>query len=276
MVRPRLIALDLDETLLNRRSRLSPANDAALRRAIAAGVEIVVATGRAYATVPEEIRRYPGIRCAITGNGAAVYDLTTGEAVFRRTLPKGAAAEILRLTEDADVAYEAFLDGEAYAGQRYLGELDGYMMDDQRQEYVLATRIPVPDIRAFVLEHGDRMDSLAVIPRNMPVKLAVTERLRQGLREVYITTSSVRLIEINHQDCTKASALKRLAERLNIPREETAAFGNGDNDADMLIWAGCGVAMGDATEYCRASADHICAPYLQDGVAETFEEIFGI
>ena len=236
---PKLIALDLDETLLDRDSRLPEQEALALKRAMAAGAEIALATGRAYATIPEEMLRFPGIRYAVTGNGAAVYDCRTGQAVLRRTLPPGAAKAVLERTAAEDVSYEAFLEGRAYAQADYLEKLHTFMMDRHTQAYVRATRIPVADIRRFVRENGDAMDSLAVIPRDMDTKRRVIETLRK-LDEVYITTSSIRLIEVNHESCTKQAGLQNLAALLGVSQVETAAFGNADNDAEMLAWAGTG------------------------------------
>ena len=272
---PRLIALDLDETLLDRDSRLPPENRAALERAMTQGVAIAVATGRAFDTIPAEIRQLPGIQYAITSNGAAVNQIKTGEAVYRKVLPPSAAQEILGRTEREDVQYEVFVNGAAYAQADYLGLLEGYMMDAYRCAYVRATRRPVPDIRAFIIAHSKELDSLAVIPRNMTVKARVTKSLREMIG-VYITTSSPRLIEINHQDCTKAAGLRFLSGLLKAPQELTAAFGNGDNDAQMLEWAGCGVSVAEGTEICRAAADYITGSYLENGVAQAFRTLWKI
>ena len=271
----KLIALDLDDTLLGRDGILSPGNRAALERAVARGVEVAVATGRAYATTPEEMRRFPGIRYSITGNGAAIYDQTTDSPVMRRVLPPGAAEQVLAILEGMDISYEAFLEGQAFAQEDYLRQLDTFMMDGPTQDYVRATRVPVPDILAFVRKYGNQMDSLAVIPRNMDVKRQVMNRLK-ALESVYITTSSPRLVEINHRECTKQRGLQFLAELLRIPREETAAFGNADNDAEMLAWAGTGVAVAESTPMCLEAADYVTGPYDADGVADAFQVLFGI
>ena len=271
---PRLIALDLDETLLDRESHLPPRNRAALDQAMAQGIEIAVATGRAFHTVPREILEFTGIRYVITGNGAAVYR-TDGTAIIRRVLPPEAAQEALERTRGEDVQYEVFVDGAAYAQADYLEGLETYMMDSHTCAYVRATRRPVEDIREFIRENAHRMDSLAVIPRDMDTKARVMNSLRE-IESVYITTSSVRLIEVNHRDCTKASGLRFLAELLAVPRELTAAFGNGDNDAEMLAWAGCGVAVAEGTELCRASADYVTGSYLENGVAEAIRTLWGI
>ena len=272
---PMLIGLDLDDTLLDRESRLPTEEAEALRRAMERGAEVVIATGRAYATIPREMLEFPGIRYAISGNGAVICNCKTGEVLLRKTLTPRLVRGVLEKTREEDAAYEAFLRGEAYAQADYLKVLHTYMMDQKKQEYVLATRIPVPDILEFIREHAHELDSLAVIPRNMEVKRRVTEALGT-LDGVYITTSAPRLVEVNCADCTKQAGLRFLAELLNIPQAQTAAFGNADNDAEMLNWAGVGVAVGNATPKCMAAADYVTDDFERHGVSKAFQALWGV
>lgn len=117
---PQLMALDLDETLLNQDSRLSQGNRAALAAAVKQGVVIAAATGRAFETVPEEVLGFTGVRYAICSNGAAVYDLLTGETLTRYQLTPEAVAHVLTLAEGENLTYEAFVDGKAYAQRDYV------------------------------------------------------------------------------------------------------------------------------------------------------------
>ena len=199
--------------------------------------------------------------------------MTTGRAIRRQTLPEGAAARVLEAMEGLDVAYEVFLDGAAYAGVSYLREVETFVMDGHRLEYVLATRRPVENIVKFMLEED--LDSIAVIPRGMEARTEAMKRLK-AMEGLYVTSSHVRLIEVNHPDSTKASGLRFLAELLHVPQSRTAAFGNADNDAEMLRWAGCGVSVAEGSALCRASADHVCGSHRESGVAEAFAELWGI
>ena len=269
----KLIALDLDETLLDKDSQLSPRNRKAMERAQAMGAELVIATGRAYDTIPAEMLTFPGIRYAITGNGAAVYDVRTGEAVRRQVLPQDAPRQVRGAMAGLDVAYEIFWQGRAYAQADYLRRLDKYMMDGHRQDYVQKTRRPVEDLRQFVEAHAAELDSMAVIPADLPTRKEALARLR-ALEGVYVTTSHIRLIEVNHRDSTKASALRYLAKGLHVAQSDTAAFGNGDNDAEMLAWAGIGVSVAEGTALCRASADWVTGSYDADGAGEALERMF--
>ena len=114
------IALDLDRTTLNKEGRLSEGNRKALEEVIAAGIHVVIASGRAFDTLPQDILSVAGIEYAITGNGAAMYHLPTGKCLKRSRLSKQAVEAIMNATKAEDVTYEAFIDGIAYADKVYL------------------------------------------------------------------------------------------------------------------------------------------------------------
>jgi Cof subfamily protein (haloacid dehalogenase superfamily) len=267
---PKLIALDLDETTLNPQSRLSPGNRAALEAAIAAGIEIVIASGRSLDTLPEEMTHFPGIRYAICGNGSMVYDLTAHTVLVQHFLPPETAGQVLRLTQGAFLTYEAFVDGCAYAQSDYVNLPTNYLCGENSAAYIQATRRPVPDIAAFLLNHETRLDSLDIVVGNLQVKETMMQRLKT-LSGIYITSSVPHLIEISNEACGKHRGLAFLAEHLGIPQSAVCAFGNADNDADMLAWAGLGIAVANGSPTCRAAADVITSDYLEDGVAQAFE-----
>lgn len=271
----RLIALDLDETTLDRDSRLSARNRAAMERAIQQGVEIVVATGRPMGTVPQEIRTFPGIRYAITGNGAAVYDLTTGEALVRYLVPEQAVEQIIQICQGENATLEVFIQGKAYAQEDYIQHPERFMADAQTKVYVQTTRNPVPDIAALTRDHRAALDSIDLVVADLQTKARLREKLK-AVNGVYITTSVPRLLEVSNEACGKHRGLQFLAERLGVPQQDTAAFGNADNDVEMLNWSGFGVAVENASPGCKAAADHIAPPCWEDGVAQTLEQVFGI
>lgn len=267
---PKLIALDLDETTLDQQSRLSPRNRAALEAAVAAGIEIVIASGRSLDTLPAEMTHFPGIHYAICSNGAMVCDFSTHTVLVQHFLPSETAGQVLSLSQGAFLTYEAFVDGCAYAQEDYVNRPDAYLCGKTTAAYVKATRRPVPDIRAFLLAHRDHLDSMDLIVGNLEVKAEMMQLLR-SLSGIYITSSVPHLIEISNEACGKHRGLAFLAEYLGIPQSAVCAFGNADNDADMLAWAGLGIAVANGSPACRAAADIITADYLDDGVARALE-----
>lgn len=275
MVIPKLLALDLDETTLDRQGKLPPENRRALEAAIDWGIHVVVATGRAMASISEEIRAFPGIEYAIGGNGATLFRLKTGEILRHCMLPAKIPAQVLELSRGEDLTYEAVVNGTAHGQQDYIDDPTRYMADARTAAYVQTTRRPVPDIQAFIRAHENQLESMDLVLGNMETKQRMQEKLKM-LSGVYITSSVPRLLEISHRDSGKHRALKWLAEYLNIDARECAAFGNGDNDAEMLRWAGTGIAVQNATEACLAAADYVTAAHDDGGVAKALETLWGI
>lgn len=150
------IALDLDGTTLDKDGKLPEENRKEIEEAIAQGIEIVIASGRAYDTLPKEVLDIQGIGWAITSNGAAVYRLPQGEAAFRSTLPSEVAKELLDCTAEENVSYETFVAGHAYTDKKMYDDPMAYGCTEYGAKYLRATRKPVPDIRDFILEHQQR------------------------------------------------------------------------------------------------------------------------
>ena len=112
------IALDLDRTTLNAQGKLSKANEEAIRKAVAKGIHVCIASGRAFDTLPQDVVSIPGIEYAITSNGAAVYRIQDKQCLRSYVLTEQSVKKILELTKDFPVTYEGFIRGTAYAAKR--------------------------------------------------------------------------------------------------------------------------------------------------------------
>ena len=270
------IALDLDRTTLDGAGRLSPGNRQALEYAIGKGVHIVIASGRAFASLPRDVLAVPGIEYAITSNGAAVYHIPTGTRLHSYTLLPRSVEELLRLTDGEPIAYEAFVDGEAYADAAYVADPVGHGATPQAIPYIQSTRHPEADIRNFIRAHIDCLDSLDLGVRSEGDKRRIWASLRAAVPDIYITSSVQQLIEISHRDAGKHSGVRYVAEQLGLTPSQVAAFGDGDNDVDMLSFVGCGIAVANASPACLAAADRVSVRHDLDGVAHGIYEILQI
>ena len=266
----RLIALDLDDTTLGSDSHLAPETEKALKRAVKAGIEVVVASGRAFKALPAEILGIGGISYAITTNGASIEHVPDGRRTMSLSLKPGSVMRILELFGSERL--EAFVDGQPYCDAEYAADPLRYGCAPAYVEYVRTTRKPVADMRGFILQNIDRLDSIDVLSK--PGAHHDELRKKAGMLEnVYVTSSSPRLVEISDADAGKGAALKRLCAMLGVPSEQAAAFGNGDNDADMLRFAGLGVAVKNASKSCLEAADCVCASNDELGVAQMINKI---
>ncbi|MDY3730997.1 MAG: Cof-type HAD-IIB family hydrolase [Candidatus Choladocola sp.] len=261
------IALDLDKTTLDSNGALSSANRQAIEYAIQKGVHVVVASGRALDSLPEEVCRIPGIHYAITSNGAAVYELHTRKCLKQYKLTADSVRAILKLTEHMEVAYETFIDGKPYALKDYVEDPVRFGAAVKAIPYIQNTREPVPDILSFIEDHIECLDCIDVVVKGEDRKMQLWAMLQEQVQDIYITSSVPQLLEISYKDCGKHTGAKFLLDHLGLEREGLAAFGDADNDVDLLRFAGCGIAVANATSGCRLAADYVTKSNDQDGVA---------
>ncbi len=272
----RCIALDLDRTTLNREGRLSTANRQALEYAIARGICVIPASGRAFTTLPKDICAISGVEYAVTSNGAAVCRIPGGEVLMRRCLPPQSAERILALSDEPGVTYEAFVNGVAYADAVYMKDPASYGASPEAIEYLFTTRRSAADIRLFLKLHAHELDSVDVICWDANRMARLRSRFEKHMPEVYMTSSSIQRLEFSQLGTGKHTGVMWVLERLNLLPEQLAAFGDGDNDAELLHIAGFGIAMENATPICRAAADAITLHHDADGVAHAIYNILKI
>ena len=267
----RLIALDLDDTTLLPGGILDGFTRDTLAQATARGIEVVVASGRSFASLPREVLSIPGINYAISSNGAALVDTRSGERIAAFTLRRDCVLRILELFRGE--LFEGFVDGKAYCDARYYADPVRFGCTPDYVGYVHTTRTPAADMPAFLLSNADRLDSIDVLCGTAEHKTELMPKT-EAIGSVYVTSSAPKLIEISDAESGKGRALRRLSELLGVPREDIAAFGNGDNDADMLKFAGTGVAVANASDACKNAADIICESNAENGVAKTILRFF--
>ena len=286
----KLAALDLDGTTLRPNGTLSDRTKNALENCLRHGIEIVIASGRAYATLPDEVLAVRavgcadvsdktvmnevsrGIRYAITSNGAAVNEVPSGKRLWAKCLSMKAVEHILNVEEGELAAMETFVDGVPYAGEDYVRNPERWGCPSSSVGYVKNTRRPVADIRKFILEHRDRLDSIDFICGDMNLKQRLEKRILAEAEDVYATASVPHLLELSAAG-GKGAGLRTVCELTGILPEETAACGNADNDADMLLISGIGAAVADATPGCLDAADIVIGTNREDGVAEFLEKL---
>ena len=269
------IALDMDRTTLNAEGKLSDKNKKALQYAIDKGVHIVIASGRSFSALPEDVMALKGIEYAITCNGAEVYYIPEKKRMKSYCLSKQAVVAIMEITKDMPVTYEAFIRGQAYAGIEYINDPVRFGATRQAVDYVKRTRMMIEDIKSFIMEHNTELNSMDIIVKDRDLKRQAWELLEQQVEGIYITSSIDQLIEISDKYAGKHSGLKFVAAHLGISDKETAAFGDADNDVDMLKAAGIGVAVANGSKKCLDAADMTVSRHDADGVAEGIYKLIG-
>lgn len=276
MSKVRLIALDLDGTTLDSSKQVSEKNRNAIINAVKNGVHVCIASGRAFDTLPSVVTEIPGIEYAITSNGAAVYEIRDKKCLRSYKLTAESVKTILELTKDMPVTYEAFIEGRAYAGSEYIHNPVKFGATKEAIHYIQTTRTLIDDITGFIRQHVDELDSMDIIVKDADMKERVCDAIYKETQDVYITSSVKQLVEISYKDAGKKSGVKFLADRLGVSKEEIAAFGDADNDKDMIEYAGYGIAVANASTSLKEKADYITLSNDEDGIAYAFANILDI
>ena len=244
----RLIALDLDGTLLNEKMHVSEKTRQVMELCAQRGIEIVPATGRALPAVPEEVLSLPGVHYGIFTNGAVVRDFGKNTWVSESCLSWEETIRVIEVLRRHPVIYDMYVSEGGVSETRLLAQL---------VEYLREKKCPVQKMN---LNFKDRES-----------KQAVRAKL-EAMPEVLVTSSLPWNLELNAAGITKGSGLRNLCQYLGIEAEETMAFGDGENDWPMLEAAGIGVAMENGAPFLKERADRIAASNREEGVAEAIRQ----
>lgn len=261
----RLIATDLDGTLLRNDGTISERTRAAIRDADAAGVLVVAATGRGWRSALPLLEQVPEVRTAVCSNGALIRDIAsavTTDAFTMEVHHVDAVIDAVRsVTPGAGLAWE-LVDG-------------GFGFDPTFDELRSGGTANRPDLVADRPAHSTDDPVLKLLVRH-PVleEAAALQVLRPAVPDgVELTSSGYGLVEVTGHGVHKAHALAVLCDRLGIGADEVVALGDNRNDVEMLRWAGRGVAMGNAVPATAAEADEQTAHHMDDGVALVIEGV---
>lgn len=271
-MRTRLIALDLDGTLLDSEKRLQERNRKALEECIARGILIVPCTGRTAKGIPDVVREIPGIRYAITVNGGMLLDLEKDQVLDEKLLPMNIVTEIYELLAGYHVMCDAYIQGLGFSERYCFEHMDEYDIPPVVQELVRKTRTPVDNIKEYIGSRYSAVDKLNLFFNDAGERIEA-RRLLEERGDVLVSSSFPYNLEVNGMGAAKGEGLLRLAQILGIKREETMAFGDGENDLSMIDKAGIGIAMENGVENLKRIADFIAPDNNDAGVGQMLEKL---
>ena len=269
---PKLIALDLDGTMLTYEKQITPRTYAALERAAAQGHYVVPATGRALHALPEVVQALPFVHYAITINGACVSNTDTGEKLLRCEIDRDRALEIMEYARNYDCMYDCYWNDAGWSERAFLERIDYFNRDEAVRKLILQTRRPVDDLFAKVRAEMETVQKVQLCFREIPERNAAWMDITTAFPDIAATASFANNLELNHRMATKGNALRFLARKLGVPERDTIAFGDSSNDLSMLQTAGTGVAMGNASEAVKKISRVVTDTNENDGVAVWLEE----
>jgi Cof subfamily protein (haloacid dehalogenase superfamily) len=267
MTLPALIACDVDGTLIADDEKITPRTRNAVRAAVEAGAQFVLATGRPPRWVQPVVDDLGFAPMAVCANGAVIYDPATDRVVSARTLSVATLAELAEIATRAipgaglaverigarahDTATPQFVSSPGY---------EHAWLNPDNTEVSIQDLLSAPAVKLLIRKAGARSaDMAAELAKHVGLEGDITYSTNNGL------------IEIVPLGINKATGIAELARPLGITDDDVVAFGDMPNDVPMLLRAGHGVAMGNAHSEAIAAADEVTTPNTDDGVARVLE-----
>ena len=261
----KLVALDLDDTLLDPNLIISAASIRSIQKVRQRGIKITISTGRMFlSALPYALQMGLDIPF-ITYQGAWVRNSLSKQELYYRPVPFELAHEVMGILKGLGVHYHSYFN-------------DCLVMEALSEEGKAYSRLAgvqptvVKDIMKG-LENNDAMKIMAISPDAREV-LEIEQYLKSIHGDkLHITRSKPHYLEIMHPEADKAKALEVLARHYKIDRQEVMAIGDSYNDMEMITWAGVGVAMGNSVKALKDMADFVTASNMEEGVAAALHHL---
>ena len=261
---------DLDGTVLRRDLEITDRTLAAMDGLRSRGTRLVVATGRRFEGAREHAGRLGfADRDPVICYGGSMVRRMSGETLLHRTLPRALGVEVLEWAAERGLHARIFVDGRIIASPGTLAAL-GHL-----RRYEEPGLLVVENPAAWLRDGAEEPTKLVIVDHPDDVE-GWLEEAREAFRgRLFVTRSLPHYVEVGGLEGTKSRALAFLCEHWGIDPRRTIAFGDADNDIDMLRFAGHGVAVGGMTGEVREAADRIVPGVDEDGVAGYVETLLG-
>ncbi|WP_066870642.1 Cof-type HAD-IIB family hydrolase [Clostridium mediterraneense] len=262
----KLIAIDMDGTLLNKEGKISKKNRQAINKATENGVKVVITTGRSFSGIErflDELGLNKQGEYALVCNGGAAYNCYTREVITSVGL-KGKDLHIINeINKGLNLKIQAYTLDLCFANE------ENKFTKFEREH--IGSKIEIIDFCKDIKEDDDIMKVLLLEePEILDEKIKM---LPEEIKERYALVKSLPMtLEIMNKECNKGFGLEKLIKELGVKREEVVSIGDEQNDFEMIKFAGLGVAMGNASEKIKEIADYITKTNEEDGVAHVIEK----
>lgn len=276
----RIIATDLDGTMLHHDNEVSERNYRAIERAANEGMIYVVATGRCHSIVP--ISKLPEMDYLIAENGAVIYQGSTEQMLYCQPVSAEQLREAVRIGKKYHGFIELVSDGRIVVEEQILRQKERLHMTRIQEEFLQEKRyLTVDSFEKYCDQLQWEQEKESFSRRLQVTKINIicqeAEAWQGAAKELeayglFTITSDGYGLELTKKGVSKGSAMKWLCSYLNLDMSHVMAFGDGSNDAVLLKKAGIGVAMDNAGEAVKKCADYVTGCHYEDGVAQFVEQ----
>lgn len=285
----KLIAIDLDGTLLNSYGEVSEENRKIIKEASEKGIYIVLASGRNVDSVLNLGKELGADKYMISGNGAVVFDIDKKEIIYNKFLTKKQVLEIAEICEQNSIYYNVYSEDEIITKALNYNVLFYHKENAKKNEAKRTNINVVQDIVGYIKNcEKENFLKITVCEENKVIFNSIIRKIKQFegldiLDTAYMSRKIIKMgtkdipisyfyTEITNENVNKWSAIEFLINKLNIKPEEVMAIGDNINDREMIEHAGLGVVMGNSSPLMKTIADVVVADNNSSGVAEAIKK----
>ena len=285
----KIIAIDLDGTLLNSYGEISEENKSAIKAAKEKGIEIILTSGRMSSSVRSIAKEIQADNYIICGNGAIVYNLKNEEILYNECIPKEKAIKIIKICDENNIYYT--LNTEKYIISKKLNyNLRYYYYENSKKPENRITNINiVEDVEKYINENNaGQITKITISDESKTIFNGIIKKIKEvkGINILEVSNMSRKIIktgteqtelnyfytEITKENVNKWETIKKLASHLNIKTEEIATIGDNINDIEMIENAGLGIIIGNSALSKKQLNKIIVKDNDADGVAEAIKK----
>lgn len=263
----KLIAIDMDGTLLNHKHEITPAVKQAIGAAREKGVRVVLATGRPYIGIERyllELDLHQEGQFCVTNNGALVQRADNGATISENTLDFNDYLYLERLSRQLNVHFHALDFHTLYTANRDISRYTVY------EAYL--TGMPFKFRRVDEMDQTIRFPKVMMIDEAEILDRAISQIPPEAFERYTIMKSAEFYLELLSKKANKGEGVKAMAQHLHFTPDEVMAIGDHANDLAMIQYAGTGVAMGNAIDEIKAASRFITKTNMEDGVAAAIQQ----
>ncbi len=266
----KLIAMDLDGTILNSYKQISQRNLTEIKRVVAKGIKVVVCSGRIYKAAKLYARQIGTKELVIACNGATIRDASDDSVLFENSLNPEDCLKIIDICHEEDIYFHTYINDTLYTekllyGSTFYSKLNESLQPEDRIDVMV-----VDDVKNVISNSGLKASKIVAVSDDRQQLLKGRKRAEE-VKTVEVMSSFGDNFEVMNRGVSKANALDFIMKRYGIINEEVIAIGDNENDYSMIKMAGLGIAMGNGEDLVKRIADFITLSNDDDGVAEAIK-----
>ena len=262
-MRYRLIAIDLDGTVVNPEGTIIPSAKEAIQRAIDSGMKVTLATGRMYQPSNRFAQELGLSVPLICYQGSLIREPFNGNVLWHKPLSLLTARKVIEIARQMGTHQYVYVDDKMYVEE----------IIEKDQWYAQRNGVELNLVEDFLTFLKRKPTEIAARGKPMEIDRLITQLNASFGSSLVVTKVHSSFCEIGHSTSGKGNALRYLAKLLGMEQSQTVAVGDGPNDISMLKWAGLGIVIGSAPEEVTTAADWVFGTETRDGFAQAMEKL---